>query len=53
MHSLCLSLCLSFQVSELNKELDAQNREKNALEVRSNEAEKKMHEFISKLEKVI
>lgn len=53
MHSLCLSLCLSFQVSELKKELDAQNREKNALEVRSNEAEKKMHEFISKLEKVI
>ncbi|CAK9312926.1 unnamed protein product [Citrullus colocynthis] len=43
---------LEKQVSELKKELDAQNREKNALEVRSNEAEKKMHEFISELEKL-
>lgn len=52
MHSLCLSLYLSFQVSELKRELDAQNREKDALEARSNEAEERMHRFISKLEKV-
>lgn len=52
MHSLCLSLYWSFQVSEFKRELDAQNREKNALEAQSNEAEKKMHEVISTLEKV-
>lgn len=45
-------LCISFQVNELKKELDAQNREKNTLEVRSNEAQKKMDKIISKLEKV-
>ncbi|XP_038885413.1 uncharacterized protein LOC120075810 [Benincasa hispida] len=43
---------LEKQISELKKELDAQSRERSALEVRSNEAEKKMHKFISKLEKL-
>lgn len=51
MHPIRLSF-VSFQVNELKKELDAQNREKNALEVRSNEAQKKMDKIISKLEKV-
>lgn len=51
-HSLSVSLYLSFQVSELKRELYAQNREKNALEERSSEAEKEMHKSISKLEKV-
>ncbi|KGN62843.1 uncharacterized protein LOC101209922 [Cucumis sativus] len=43
---------LEKQVNELKKELDAQNREKNTLEVRSNEAQKKMDKIISKLEKL-
>lgn len=46
--------CLNhfLQVEKLEKEIEVKNREKEALEARTNEAEKKVLQFNSELEKV-